>query len=389
VDEMMMKTTLSLSRWLRHFSLLMTVALLGFVSSSTNAQTAQDDDQDGGRGIVPVFSNARSQSKTDATTTKAAPVYRKITRSPKQKPSPKLAAARQQNQLGEKTSEPTLTKGQNKTRVKLGSPAQATSTMGQNNMPAVKQPMIVLEAARNLGITVWKLQPGRAFADFYQPACRGAARSIGPDGGRDIGQPTMLAPPFRSSSETLFRLGDRIRLSIESTRPGYLYIIDHELYADGTYGLPKLIFPTQRIRGGNNYLVPGSPVEFPDLCDNANYFEFLPSRGEQNPVAEALIMIVTDKPLTEIGVPSDAGLIPKSWLTIWEARWSSQTNIYELDEGEGQPYTIGELNAGFEIRQQGRPGARALGQGGPQPQTLYSVDTRGDGMMTTVLLWYE
>ncbi|MDX6694610.1 MAG: hypothetical protein QOF02_2213 [Blastocatellia bacterium] len=388
-----MKTTLSRSRWLRRFCLLTVAATLCCAPSHAQAQTTPDDEQDGGRGIVPVFSNARSQSGASGasgTIANAAPVYRRIARPPKQKPSPNAISAKRRNQSSEKTSEPIVTRGQKQTNVvSQSSSAQAANSTVSNNRPTVKRPVVALDAARNLGVTVWKLQPGRPFADYNQPACHGAARSTGQDGGRDIGQPVMLMPPFRSSSETLFRVGDRIRLSIESTRPGYLYIIDRELHADKTYGPPKLIFPTRRIRGGNNYLAPGSPVEFPDLCDNANYFEFLPSRGEQSPVAEALIMIVTDKPLTEVGAPADAGRIPASWLDAWEARWSNKTNVYELDEGEGQPYTIGELNAGFEIRQQGRPGARALGQGSPQPQTLYSVDTRADGMMTTVLLWYE
>lgn len=361
-----MKMALSPSNRLPRCGLLAALILLGCGSFPAHAQTAQEDEQEGGRGIVPVFSNARSSSS--AAPTKAAPVYRKIARPPKRKPRP--AAQRRRSQPGEENNEPILTRG-------------------RNNMPAAKLPTLPLDAARNLGVTVWKLQPDRAFADYNQPACRAAARSAGQGGGRDIGHPTMVTPPVRSSSETLFRTGDRIRLSIESTRPGYLYIVGRELRAGGNFGPPKLIFPTQRIRGGNNYLAPGSPVEFPDLCDNVNYFELLPSSSGQSLLADALIMIVTDKPLAEVGVPREAGPIPESWLAAWEARWPSLTRVYELDEGEGQPYTAGELNAGFEILRQGRPGARALGRNGPQPQTIYSVDARGDGMMTTVLLWYE
>lgn len=378
----MMNMPLSLSNRLLRCGLLAALILLGCVSFPAHAQTAQEDEQEGGRGIVPVFSNARSSST--AASTKASPVYRKIARPPKRKPKP--VARRRPHQSIEESNEPILTRGQNRTEA--GTSAQAGGTTRRNNMPA-KLPTLPLDAARNLGVTVWKLQPDRAFADFNQPACRAAARFAGQEGGRDIGHPTMVTPPVRSSSETLFRTGDRIRLSIESTRPGYLYIIGRELRPGGNFGPPKLIFPTQRIRGGNNYLAPGSPVEFPDLCDNVNYFELLPSSSGQSLLADALIMIVTDKPLTEVGVPREAGPIPESWLAAWEARWPSLTRVYELDEGEGQPYTTGELNAGFEILRQGRPGARALGQNGPQPQTIYSVDARGDGMMTTVLLWYE
>jgi hypothetical protein len=361
----MMKSALSHFRFL-----LAAAALLGCVSLPARAQTPQADEQDEGRGIVPVFSNARAGSNAATASTKAAPVYRKIARPPRRKPSRKPAGPGRTNRPDAGTAEPILTRG-------------------RNNSPSAAWPTLSLDAARNLGVTVWKLQPDRAFADFNQPACRDAARLTGQGVGRDLGQPTMLAPPVRSSSETLFRTGDRIRLSIESTRPGYLYIVTREFYADGGFGPPKLIFPTARIRGGNNYLAPGSPVEFPDLCDNVNYFELLPALRPRGLVAEALIMIVADKPLAEVGVPRDALPVPESWLAAWEARWPPRTQVYELDQGEGQPYTTGELNAGFEIRRQGRPGALALGQGGPQPQTIYSADARGDGMMTTVLLWYE
>jgi hypothetical protein len=43
-----------------------------------------------------------------------------------------------------------------------------------------------------------------------------------------------------------------VRLSIEASRRGHLYVIDQEAYADGSLGAPLLIFPTLRIRNGDN-----------------------------------------------------------------------------------------------------------------------------------------
>lgn len=48
----------------------------------------------------------------------------------------------------------------------------------------------------------------------------------------------------RVSLDTVFRHKDKVRISIESPRAGYLYIVDREMFSDGTLGKPFLIFPT-------------------------------------------------------------------------------------------------------------------------------------------------
>ena len=52
-------------------------------------------------------------------------------------------------------------------------------------------------------------------------------------------------------------IGQRVRLSIESARTGYLYVINRELYADGSTGEPYLIFPTTRLHRGDNKVTIG------------------------------------------------------------------------------------------------------------------------------------
>jgi len=348
------------------------------------AQKSQDDSPGGGRVMIPDVDKARSAAlRENVGGGKTQPIYKVNTRPQKQKPS--TAQERQRTETA--VTATGLAASKHPGQPKSESDVRAPKPNRQDSGSTADVQTISLGSARSLGVTIWRLQPNAPFADFNQDACRSSVRSIGV--GTEIGRPTMISTPLRVSQDTLFRTGDRVRLSIESPRPGYLYIINREVYGDQSYGAPKVIFPTQRIRGGNNYLAPGSPVEFPDLCDNANYFEFLPLRGEKKPVAESLTMIVTDKPLTDVGVPRDALRISTDWMAAWEARWSGRTNVYDLEAGEGQPYTERELNAGYEIRIKGQPGTRELGQGSPQPQTLYSVDSRGDGIMATVLLWYE
>src|SRR5689334_25289918 len=46
--------------------------------------------------------------------------------------------------------------------------------------------------------------------------------------------------PERISATTRLVQGERLRMSVETVRAGYLYVIDREQYADGTLGEPYL-----------------------------------------------------------------------------------------------------------------------------------------------------
>lgn len=359
--------------------LCLNIACCLFAIGPICAQQSKQDGPGGGRVMISDLDRARSPGRpSDFGGGRVLPIYRINRRPPGQKP--RTSASARSDALDTSTQIATSQSPRPKTE-------KRTSTKAARAGTSTAPPQVSLGSTRSLGVTVWRLSPTGNFADFNQLACSFNTRSS--DASRNVGQPTMINPPVRVSSDNLFRTGDRVRLSIESPRPGYLYIVNREVYEDKTYGAPKVLFPTQRIRAGNNYLAPGSPVEFPDLCDNANYFEFLPPRGEKKPVAEELILLVTDKPLTAVGVPRDALRIPVDWIASWEQRWSGRTGVYDLDGGEGQTYTPGELNAGYEIRREGRPGTRELTQGSPQPQTLYTVESLGEGAMVTLFFWYQ
>ena len=106
--------------------------------------------------------------------------------------------------------------------------------------------------------------------------------------------------PERISSTTELRVGDRVRLSIESPRDGYLYVVDREQYADGSFGDPYLIFPTLRTNNGDNRVRPGRLVDMPAQSDNPNYFTLIPSPSREDQVAEVLSIIVTTEPLENL-----------------------------------------------------------------------------------------
>src|SRR5215216_1467237 len=73
--------------------------------------------------------------------------------------------------------------------------------------------------------------------------------------------------PERISATTRLGQGDRLRISVEAVRAGYVYIIDREQYADGTLGDSYLIFPTTRTGGGDNQVGIGRLLDVPAQDD--------------------------------------------------------------------------------------------------------------------------
>ena len=124
-----------------------------------------------------------------------------------------------------------------------------------------------------VGVTIWRLRP--------------ANRS-------DSGERLIVHDdnaikewlPERISANTRLVQGDRLRISVEAVRGGYLYVINREQYADGTLGEPYLIFPTTRTAGGDNQVAIGRLVEIPAQDDSPPFFTMKKSRPDH--VAEVV-----------------------------------------------------------------------------------------------------
>src|SRR5712671_1059192 len=143
--------------------------------------------------------------------------------------------------------------GPNKTSVK---PPVYRRT-GQTSSAGGRKPAPV--ASEEIGVTVWRLRPSRS----------------GDTGARVLvldGLKQSEWTPERIEADTPLNIGDRVRLTIESPRPGFLYIIDREQYADGSFGEPMLIFPTLHTRGGDNRVAPGRLIDIPAQEDQYSYF---------------------------------------------------------------------------------------------------------------------
>ncbi len=236
--------------------------------------------------------------------------------------------------------------------------------------PAVVRVSTSKPEISEIGVTIWRLHP-----------------ALGNDGSARVlvmekAQTTEWTPQ-RIEADTALKVGERVRLSIESPRTGYLYVIDREQFADGSLGDPYLIFPTLRTRGGDNQVRPGKLIDIPAQEDNPSYFTLVPTPSRQDQVAEVLSIIVTSEPLN-LSLTDKPLMISKSDVEAWEKAWSSQVERFEMDGGAGKTWTKAEKEASA------KNSARLLTQEEPTPQTIYRLSSKHkNAIMITVPLRYS
>jgi hypothetical protein len=222
----------------------------------------------------------------------------------------------------------------------------------------------------DIGVTIWRLRP-----------------SEGIDGGARVlvmeNAQTSQWTPQRIEADTPLRVGERVRISIESPRAGYLYVIDREQYADGSFGDAYLIFPTLRTRGGDNQVRPGRLIDIPAQEDNPSYFTLVPSPSRSDQVAEILSIIVTPEPIENLRFRDRPVKLSKSEVAKWEASGSVEVERFEMVGGAGMPWSKVEMAASAA------GSARILTQEEPAPQTVYRIGSKSkNAFMVTVPLRY-
>ena len=203
-----------------------------------------------------------------------------------------------------------------------------------------------------LGVTFWRLRPSSADEEDL------------PLFSVRVGNKIKKWIAERVASTTKFQKGNRVRFTIESSRTGYLYIVNRELYADGTSGEANLIFPTLRTRGGDNRVQAGSLIEIPSSEDSVSYFTINPQREDY--AGEELIILILPDELPNFQISLRAQSLPPENLEKWFTDWESLVDIYDAEDGEGIAYTLSEA-------QTAKTATRTLTQEEPLPQTIYKV----------------
>jgi len=168
--------------------------------------------------------------------------------------------------------------------------------------------------------------------------------------------------PERISPNTKLNQGDRLRISVEAARIGYLYVVDREQYADGSLSDPYLIFPTTRTLGGNNQVTVGKIIELPARDDRPPYFTVKRSRADQ--VAEVLSVLISPSPLEGIEITDKAQKLSETQVSKWEKSWGEEVGLLELEAGAGKPWSREEKEAGSGV-------AQVLKSDAPAPQAIY------------------
>jgi hypothetical protein len=216
------------------------------------------------------------------------------------------------------------------------------------------------QAKLQIGVTVWRLEPGTAGSSTAERSAPGRYWN--------------RADWKRVEADLTFREGDTLRISIESPRNGYLYVVNRDVFADGTYGETNLIFPTQ---GDDNRLEAGKLIDIPAQDDPP--FKATPKTDQSS---ELLTIIVTSSPLP---LPLGPKAIPisRKQLKEWEEQWAGETDRLEMNGGAGQVRTREEQLAASPVR------SRQLTREDPMPQTIYSVIPKNsNGLLLNLVLLY-
>ena len=164
--------------------------------------------------------------------------------------------------------------------------------------------------------------------------------------------------PERIAANTRLGQGDRLRISVEAVRAGFVYVIDREQYADGSLGEPYLIFPTNRTGGGDNEVAMGRLLDIPYQDDSPPFFTMRKSRA--NHVAEVLSVIVSPTRLDGLTITDKALKLTDEQVASWERDWGSSVGRMEMAMA-GQPWSREEKDAR----------TRALTASAPPPQLVF------------------
>ncbi len=217
-----------------------------------------------------------------------------------------------------------------------------------------------------VGVTVWKMRPPR-------PSEKGVLLPV------KINETTManwLAE--RVGANAVFKKADKVRLAIESSGNGYLYIFDREIYSDGTFGEPKLTFPESLNQ--DNSVSPGMLADIPDQSQRLPYF----SMNSDDPKyrGELLTVVIAPRPWVNIRLNEDGYMTNAD--DLLDLEFGADVEIFGRTDNADSIFskTESEAACGAKARQLERDKmpnrpcgvkSRQLTRDEPLPQSIYSV----------------
>lgn len=228
--------------------------------------------------------------------------------------------------------------------------------------PTVKpRPQKAKPVITEIGVTVWKLRPPAEGENGY---------FFSVDDGNDE-RVRWLAE--RVNPDAVFAPRDPLRFAVESSVPGFLYVIGRETYSDGTFGTPYPIFPTEP--DDDNSVRPGMLFDFPDQREDVAYLRLNPKKD--NYTGEIMTIIIAAKPLTIIKLDKDGNVRDSDELRDLEL--GAQVELFTRTDTADRIYSTAESKAacGVKARKLERDkkacGTNGLTREESLPQSIYQV----------------
>ena len=178
-----------------------------------------------------------------------------------------------------------------------------------------------------------------------------------------------------------FRNGDRVRLALEPSVDGYLYIFDSE---DG--GLPRMIYPDARLDGGDNWIEAHVPMEIPsseESEERLRWFEFYGKPG-----GDRIFVVVTREPLKS--VPTSDELVAFCGLNKDKCPWQPSTDVWEQIEKATKAQVKVAISKNFgqtqtETEKVATTRGLGLDKSAPQPSVIRINALTSEPLLVTVL----
>lgn len=225
-----------------------------------------------------------------------------------------------------------------------------------------------------IGLTMWKLRPPIRGESGYFFTWE-----------RD-GVPEEKLVAERVSTTNVFNFADKVRIAVESSVEGYLYIVDRETNADGTVGTAYPIFP--ETPDENNKVGPGLLFDIPYALESNPWLKF-EKRADSTPGwdGELLTIIISPTPLDWFVTDKEGRLADTKPLVALEDQ--SESEVFDRTDMGDKMFSKAEAEAscgvvtrgiGREERSKSSCGNRAkrLNPDEPQPQTIFRTKTTKD-----------
>ena len=215
-----------------------------------------------------------------------------------------------------------------------------------------------------IGVTLWRLRPS---TDRDPPHTR-MLQEPPPD------KPEVRKEewtPVRARTDSELPERSKVRLGIESSRDGFVYVIDREAYADKTTGPPQLIFPTLHTLGRGNRIVRGLRLELPSPGADVIYWDL--KSNQQSYTGELLTVIISLRSVPELEGALGPRTLPDSLVSAWEREWGAGAHM--VFNGPGDALTTpAEAQARADY-------SHLLTSGDAAPTTIYALPNAGGGPM--------